>query len=108
MFPLLWGLDYAIEINFPIEEFVQGLFTDYENAPSGGDPGWAIYKDRVEDGRAIFHAWTDPNMSYLDPSEADYEEWIVKRRVREALEEFLLSYPSRAALVARLIERYEL
>lgn len=50
MLPLLWGLDYAIEINFPIEEFVKGLFTHYGKAPSGGDPGWATTKSALRAG----------------------------------------------------------
>jgi hypothetical protein len=101
-------LSYAIAVNYPLDYFLGGILTGDESAPSGGDPGWVLYQDRVEQGRIIYHAWTNADISELDPCEADYDEATVKLHVRRTLDNFAKAHPERQADVDKVIAKYAL
>jgi hypothetical protein len=106
--PLLYCLRFAISDAFPVDYFLRGILMGDESAPSGGDPGWVLYQDRVEAGRMIYHAWTNPDMSYLGPSEGDYDEDIVKLHVRRTLDNFAKAHPECRTEVDQIVAQYDL
>jgi hypothetical protein len=108
LLPLLECLSYAIESNRPLDYFLRGILGGDATAPSGGDPGWVLYQDHLEGGRVIYHAFTDPEMSGLDPNEGDYDEWTVKLHVRRALDNFVTAHPDQANEVRDVVLKYGL
>jgi hypothetical protein len=106
--PLLWCLSFAVVDHFPLDYFLHGILTGDDAAPSGGDPGWLLYPERVDGGGVIYRAWTDSAMSYLEPCEGDYDEVTVKRLVRRTLENFAKANPQHRPQVESLINEYSL
>jgi len=108
--PLLYCLGFAIENvkGQPVDYFLRAFFSDDKESPSGGDPGWLLYRDRVELGRTIYHAFTVPDASGLDPHEADYDEATVKRLVRRTLENFRAAHPERSNEIDAVVSKYGL
>jgi hypothetical protein len=108
--PLLYCLGFAVEnvAGKPVDYFLRGILNGDEDAPSGGDPGWVLYRDRFENGQVVYHAFTNPEMSGLDPSEADYDEVTVKLHVRRTLDNFAKAHPERQAEVREVVTKYRL
>jgi hypothetical protein len=106
--PLLWCLRFAVSDAFPFDYFLRGILLGDDDAPSGGDPGWVMYPERLKDGRKIYRAWTNPDMSYLDPCEGQYDEATAKRLVRRTLENYAKANPEFSSNVQEVIEKYGL
>ena len=111
--PLLWCLGFVItdrELDF----YLQGTFTG--KGLCGGDPGWQLFPEKDDVGRPVldesdkpmFYAWTDPDISGLNPHEGTYDEATVKKHVRATLENFRKAHPGRSPEVDKVIVRYEL
>jgi hypothetical protein len=104
--PLLYCLSFAIQLNRPLDYFLPGILTG--EGTSGGDPGWVMYPERRSDGRTVYVAWTNPDMSDLDPCEGEYDEATVKLHVRRTLNNFAHAHPESTAEVDRLVAKYGL
>ena len=104
--PLLWCLRFVVGYYQPLDYFLRGVLTGEESAPSGGDPGWLMYPERLADGRTVYQAWTNPDISYIDPCEGVYDEATVKRLVRRTLENFRKAQPERSVEVDEVIAKY--
>jgi hypothetical protein len=107
LLPLLYCIGNAIPCR-PLDYFLKGIFTDDEMAPGGGDPGWVWWRERQSDGSYLYYAWTDPEMSALEPFEASYDEITVKRYVRRTLENYAEAHPERQAEVVEVITKFGL
>lgn len=107
LLPLLYCIGNAVPYR-PLDYFLRGIFTDDAMAPGGGDPGWGWWRERKDDGHYLYHAWTNPDISALEPFEADYDEVTVKRCVRRTLEDFSEAHPDRKAEVEEVIMRFGL
>lgn len=109
--PLLVCLSYAIERNHPVNFYLNSLLG--QEGPSGGDPGWSIHWiDRAEDAlfpedwkrcmkyvpeheAGCFEAWTEKNISNLDPYCAYYPKNVVFHHTLVALGNFKEAHPER-------------
>lgn len=122
LLPLLECLRYAIRPDRPADFFLKSLLG--EDGPGGGDPGWSIHWIPKE-SEALFpdawglcmsglpgeggcyEAWTNQEISDLDPPCAYYSKLVVYRHVREVLENFRLGNPKREREVDSIIKRFE-
>lgn len=105
LLPLLYCIGNAIPYQ-PLDYYLQGIFTD--QGPCGGDPGWGIEKKITTDGKKVYWAYSNAEISGLDPCEGDYDEETVKKHVRRTLENFRKSHPERSREVDEVVAKYQL
>lgn len=111
--PLLWCLLGIL--SEPLDPYLGGILPLGKPGYCGGDPGWEIStndtdnNERFDDqGRRMYFAWTDPEMSGLNPNAAWYSEDVVRHHLRRVLENFLKVHPDRKVEVDSLVLKYKL
>lgn len=125
LLPLLECLSHAIGPRRPIDRFVRHYIGE-NGGVAGGDPGWSV--DWISDANnalfpeawkrcmnsvpegdgGCFEAWTDQNISCLDPPYGYYPKSIVLRYTIEALEALSSLHVELKVEIDSLIEKFRM
>lgn len=116
LYPLAECLSYVINSFQPLDYWLRQIFPSTEPHYAGGDPGWEITNYDPDTGEMLYdetgnikyHAWTNEDISGLDPCEGEYDEATVKKHVLRTLENFRHAHPERTKEVDEVIARYQL
>jgi hypothetical protein len=103
LLPLLYCIGNTTHAS-SIDYYLKGIFTGV--GPCGGDPGWQLFPDDDYIDKKMFYAWTNADISGLDPHEGTYDEATVKKHVRATLENFRKAHPERSIEVDEVILRF--
>lgn len=111
--PLMWC--FLGVVSDPLDHYLKGILPLGKPGSCGGDPGWGIYTDDMDNnerfddqGRRMYFAWTDAEISGLTPNAAWYSEDVVRYHLRRVFENFVAAHPQRKAEVDALLLKYKL